>query len=254
MRVYAVINMKGGVGKTISSVNIAHILAAVHGKRVLLVDCDKQGNASKHFGVYTYETASLTDVLTIKNYSAAAAIQPTPHEDLHILPANMTLLKANKDILLDVSRPQQTRLQKALAGLDEVYDYCVIDCAPDINMSTINAMVAAHAILVPLVIDKYAFDGLAEFIDQMEGLQEFNPRLYVMGAFATMTRADSVNAGGIAWLRENSPIPMFDTTIRARAAVVKTTYTGDPLLVYAPKCAATQDYIALVGEILQREM
>ncbi|NCB30301.1 MAG: ParA family protein [Clostridia bacterium] len=250
MKIISIINMKGGCAKTVSSISIAHILAAKHGARVLLVDMDKQGNTSKFFGLYGYEAASIADVLTQKGYDAAAAVQETAYERLHVIPANMRLLLANRDILLDVSRPQQTRLKRALDALGGAYDYCIIDCAPDINMGTINALVASDAVLVPISIDKFDFDGIGELIDQVDDLTEFNPALHIAGCFITMYRRDGVNAGGLAWLRENAPIPVFDTVIRATVRVSETTYTGVPIAAHAPKSTAAMDYVALVDELL----
>lgn len=130
MKTISIINMKGGCAKTVSSISIAHIMAADYGARVLLVDMDKQGNTSKFFGLYGYEAASIADILTIKGFDAAEAVRETAYERLHVIPANMRLLIANRDILLDVSRPQQTRLKRALDALGGAYDYCIIDCAP----------------------------------------------------------------------------------------------------------------------------
>jgi chromosome partitioning protein len=252
MKTYAVINMKGGVGKTISAINIAHILSAKYGNDVLLIDCDKQGNASKFFGAYTYEQPSISTLLTERSAAAMDVIKQTACRALDLIPANMTLLTACKTVLLDTARPQQTRLAKALQGVQELYDYCIIDCAPDINMATINALVASDAVLVPLSVDKFAFDGLAELRDQIDDLTEFNPRLHIAGAFATMVRRDGVNGGGVQWLRRYAPIPVFETVIHARVAVAETTFAGIPLLQYAPKNQATLDYVKLIGEIMER--
>lgn len=252
MRIISVINMKGGCGKTVSSINIAHILTAEHGAKVLMIDMDKQGNTSKFFDIYGYEAESVADVLTVKGYNTADAVQSTRFENLDVIPANMRLLLANREVLLDATRPQQTRLKRAMETLGGRYDYCVIDCAPDINMGTINALVASDDVLVPVSIDKFAFDGLGELIDQIENLQDFNSKLKITGCFVTMLRRDKVNAGGLAWLRENCPMPMFDTAIRATVRVGETTYTGEPLMIHAPNSTATQDYRALVRELLKR--
>jgi chromosome partitioning protein len=119
-------------------------------------------------------------------------------------------------------------------------------------MGTINALVASDEVLIPISIDKFAFDGLGELVDQIEALREFNPALRIAGAFVTMYRRDNVNAGGLQWLRANSPVPMFSTAIRATVRVPETTYTGMPLLHFAPRSTAAQDYEALVREILER--
>ncbi|NFO41980.1 ParA family protein, partial [Clostridium botulinum] len=140
MRVISIINLKGGVAKTISSINIAHILATVHNKKVLLIDNDKQGNTTKFFNMHDAEELSIANVMTDKNIYIEDVIVPTQYENLDLIPANMHLLKANLDVIMDVGRPQQYRLRKALKQIDEEYDYCIIDNPPDINISVINAL------------------------------------------------------------------------------------------------------------------
>ncbi|NFO41983.1 ParA family protein, partial [Clostridium botulinum] len=140
MRVISIINLKGGVAKTISSINIAHILATVHNKKVLLIDNDKQGNTTKFFNMHDAEEPSIANVMTDKNIYIEDVIAPTQYENLDLIPANMHLLKANLDVIMDVGRPQQYRLRKALKQIDEEYDYCIIDNPPDINISVINAL------------------------------------------------------------------------------------------------------------------
>ena len=250
MKTYSIINLKGGVGKTISAINLAYNLTA-GGKSVLLIDCDKQGNTSKFFGLYGYKGYSLTDVLTQKAFTTENAITPNVLQGLDVIPANMSLLRANREILMDMARPQQTRLSRALETMDVyTYDYCIIDCAPDINMATINALVASDAVLVPVLLDKFGLDGLGELIDQVEDLRDaFNPRLHMAGCFVTNMRRDGATAGGMEWLREHSPVHVFQTAIRSTVRVVETTYAGKPLSLYAPKSTAAKDYEALTREI-----
>ena len=184
MKTICIINLKGGVAKTISAANIAHIIATVHGKRVLLIDCDKQGNISKMFGIHGYNAPTIAELLTDRDASIHEIISPSKYPNLDIITANMTLLRANMQILLDTTRPQQTRLRTALAigEIEHVYDYCVIDCAPDLNMSTINALVACDDVLIPIKIDKFAFDGLAELIEQINNTRtDLNPGLHLRG-------------------------------------------------------------------------
>jgi chromosome partitioning protein len=256
MKTISIINLKGGVGKTISAINIAHILAKIHGKRVLLIDNDKQGNTTKFFGLHSYEDLSLADVLTEKKLDILKkAIKATEYEGysgglLHVLPANMNLLHADRSILIDTSRPQQTRLRKALQHeVASYYDYAVIDCAPDFNMSVINALVASHDVLVPIKVDKFAFDGLKQLTEQIEDMQEFNPSLRLRGCFVTMKTPYSVNAQGVEWLG-NSDYPLFKTAIRKTTKVDESTFSGTPLLEYSKNSTAALDYVKLVAEYL----
>ena len=250
MKIISVINLKGGVAKTISSINMAYILRAAHGARVLLIDNDKQGNTSKFFGVYSFERDSLSDVLTKKDYPIGNAILTTKYDGLDILPANMTLLRANKEILLDVSRPQQTRLRKVLQSIVYDYDFVVIDNAPDLNMSVINALVASQDVIIPIKIDKFAFDGLDILTEQIEEVKEFNPDLRIAGCLITMFQKNSVNFQGEEYLRSILGLPVFQTTIRKTVRVDETTFAGIPLSEYARKSTAAKDYTALVDEYL----
>lgn len=250
MKTISIINLKGGVAKTISAANIAHILAVEHGKRVLLVDNDKQGNASKLFGVHSYDAPSIADVLT-QNRMALDVIVNTRYKDLSLIPANMNLLRANREVLLDSTRPQQTRLRAALKPLKALCDYCIIDCAPDINISTINALVAADYVFIPIKIDNFAFDGLSELKEQIENVQEdFNPEIKFR-CFVTCYQNNEVNRQGEEWLKERrNEYPLFNTHIRRTVKIDESTFASKPILDYSKRCGAACDYMSLVNEIL----
>lgn len=251
MKTISIINLKGGVAKTISAVNIAHILAKAFNKRVLLIDCDKQGNVSKLFGVHDYNAPSLADILT-QNRLSLDVIVNAKRENLSVIPANMNLLKANLEVMLDSTRPQQTRLRNALKDVQEYYDYCIIDCAPDINISTINALVASDYVFIPIKIDNFAFDGLAELKEQIENVKEdFNPNIKYR-CFVTCYQNNEVNRQGEEWLKQRqADYPLFDTHIRRTVKIDESTFANAPIWEYSPRCNATKDYIALVREILQ---
>ena len=249
MKIVSIINLKGGVGKTISAINIAHVLTKIHNQRVLLVDNDKQGNVSKFFGLHGEDVAGMAELLTQRGIDTQGLIKKTSYSGIHVITANMNLLNANKEVLLDMSRPQQTRLNKALLTIAGDYDYCVIDNAPDINMSVINALVASHDVLVPIKVDKFAFDGLKQLAEQIEDMQEFNPLLRLRGCFVTMKTPFSVNTQGVEWL-ESTDYPLFKTAIRKTTKVDETTFNGMPLLEYSKNSTAAQDYIKLVAEYL----
>jgi len=252
MKTISIINLKGGVAKTISAANVAHILSAVHGQRVLLVDNDKQGNISKMFGLHSYDRPSIAELLTERDANLDEIIAPTRYGLLHVIPANMTLLKANLEVLLDASRPQQTRLRTAFRRIAGEYDYSVIDCAPDINISTINALVASDDVLIPIKIDKFAFDGLAELKEQIDNTREdLNPGLRLRGCFVTSYQNNEVNRQGEAWLHGQSDYPIFATHIRRTEKVDESTFASTPIFEYSRRCGAARDYLALVREYLE---
>lgn len=251
MKTISVINLKGGVAKTISAANIAHILATRHGKRVLLVDNDKQGNASKMFGLHSYDDYSIADVMR-GGVPIEEIISPTKYANLDLIAANMTLLRANLEVLLDTTRPQQTRFRKAFAPLAGEYDYCVIDNAPDINISTINALAASDDVLIPIKIDKFAFDGLGELKEQIDNTrEELNPSLAFVGCFFTCYQNNDVNTQGEKWLRENAALALMRTRIRRTPKVDESTFAQAPILEYSRWCAASRDYVSLVEEYLK---
>lgn len=251
MKTISIINLKGGVAKTVSAINIAHILVKVHGKKVLLIDNDKQGNTSKFFGLYDPDSEhGLSELLTVRDIDVDNVIQQTGYEGLDIITANMSLLRANKEILMDVSRPQQTRLRKKLESVKDRYDYVIIDNAPDINMTVVNALVASDDVLVPIKVDQFAFDGLEQILEQIDHVSEFNSDIHFAGCFVTMYQRNNVNQQG-AELLEQQGYPMFSTRIRKTVKVDEMTFTGKPLLEYAKRSTACVDYVALVNEYLK---
>lgn len=255
MKTISIINLKGGVAKTISATNMAHILATIHNKRVLLVDNDKQGNSSKMFGAHNYNTGSIADIMTMRRPDMDTIIQRSRYENLDVVPANMKLLKANLEVMLDNTRPQQTRLKVALESVADQYDYCIIDNAPDINISTINALVASQDVLIPIKIDKFAFDGLAELKEQIDNTREdLNPKLYLKGCFVTCYQNNEVNRQGEEWLKEHKDYPLFDTHIRRTEKVDESTFATMPIMEYSRRCGATRDYLTFVKEYLSKEM
>ncbi len=253
MKKIAIINLKGGVAKTMSSVNMAHILAAVYEKRVLLIDNDKQGNTSKFFGLYGYDKPSIADLLTERNYDITKVINHTPYRNLDLISANMNLLNANLKIILDPSRQQQTILRKALEQVKDNYDYCIMDNAPDINISIINSLVAADEVIVPIKIDQFAFDGLEQLMEQFETIREFNPALNFRGCLVTQFTKNDVNLQGESYLTEQGKYPVFETHIRRTEKIDESTFASQPIIEYSRQCGASKDYLKFVKEYLVKE-
>lgn len=252
MKVISIINLKGGVAKTISSANIAYILAALHEKKVLIIDNDKQGNISKIYKRHSYDKKGVEEVMTSRDMKLKDIIQKTDYENLDIVTANMNLLRANLEVLMDQSRPQQIRFKKALAQVENEYDYCIIDNAPDINISTINALVASDDVLIPIKIDDFAFDGLSELIEQIENTKEdLNPRLELKGCFVTQYIKNDVNVQGEEYLNQTK-YPIFKTHIRRTEKIDESTFAKMPILEYSKRCGASKDYIAFVKEYLEK--
>lgn len=243
----AIINLKGGVGKSVTACNLAAELAA-KSKSVLVVDLDKQGNTSKFFGVLDYDSPSVAEVMLGEDDIMAAIVKGVDVWGVHLMPCDMRMLKANRTILMD-NGPRQFHLRDALKCVARDYDYCIMDCPPDLDMGSINALCAADWVIIPVDCDEWACDGMDEIIDQIERVQMYyNPRLKIMGAMMTKYRRTKYAADVIRQLSAQG-VPMLRTVIRYTVKVSEAKSAHKPLREFAPKCTATDDYKALAGEV-----
>ena len=250
MKTIAIINMKGGCAKTTTAVNMSHILAKEYDKKVLLIDNDKQGNLSKACGVWSYENPSIADMLTGKEEIGGVVQVVEKMPNMAVIPANMHLLTANLEIIKDEEREQQTIISKELEKVKEIFDYCIIDCPPDINVSVINALVAADEVIIPIKIDGYAFDGMDELEEQINNAKTLNPKLKFRGCLVTMYYNRDVCRQGEAWL-QNQRYPVFKTHIRRTEKADEVTFTNESLMEYSPRSGAARDYKTFVKEYLE---
>ena len=249
MKTISVLNIKGGVAKTTSTINLAAILAS-EGSKVLVVDVDAQSNSTIAFKNYDIDELSVSDVLLHKEMNILDVIKETEYENIEILPANISLAFTEKKILLDVTRNQQNRLKKALEQVNDKYDYCIIDCPPSLNMITINALVASDEVIVPIKIDKFALDGLEYLLESIEEIkEEFNPNLIFKGCFVTMDSATTVNKEIKKALKSILRDKLFDSTIRQNISVVESTFEQVPVVMYKKNSNARKDYRSLAKEV-----
>lgn len=243
----AIINLKGGVGKSVTACNLAAELAA-KSKSVLVVDLDKQGNTSKFFGVLDYDSPSVAEVMLGESGIEAAIVKGVDGLVVHLLPCDMRMLKANRTILMD-NGPRQFHLRDALECVAGDYDYCIMDCPPDLDMGSINALCAADWVIIPVDCDKWACDGMQEIVEQIEQVQAYyNPCLKIMGALMTKYRRTRYAEDIIVQLCA-SGISVLETVIRYTVKVSEAAHAGMPLLEYAPDCTAAVDYRALTEEV-----
>ena len=246
----AVINLKGGVGKSVTTCNLAAQLAAEQ-YSVLVVDVDKQGNTSKFFKRCDYEQPSLAEVLLGSAWASDAIIETSlPCVDL--LPADMRMLKANRNILMDVTEPQQYRLRDALRKVAANYCYCLMDCPPDLDMGSINALCAADWVIIPVDCDEWACDGMAEILDQIARVQMYyNPHLKILGVLLTKYRNTKYADGVITHLAQMG-VPLLHTAIRYTVRVSEAKSAHLPLRAYKKNCTAALDYADLAREIVEK--
>ena len=246
----AVINLKGGVGKSVTTCNLAAQLAAEQ-YSVLVVDVDKQGNTSKFFKRCDYEQPSLAEVL-LGSAWASDAIIDTSLPCVDLLPADMRMLKANRNILMDVTEPQQYRLRDALRKVAANYCYCLMDCPPDLDMGSINALCAADWVIIPVDCDEWACDGMAEILDQIARVQMYyNPHLKILGVLLTKYRNTKYADGVITHLAQMG-VPLLHTAIRYTVRVSEAKSAHMPLRAYKQNCPAALDYADLAREIIEK--
>lgn len=243
----AIINLKGGVGKSVTACNLAAELAA-KSKSVLVVDLDKQGNTSKFFGVLDYDQPSVAEIM-LGVCRAPGAVVDTNLAAVNLIPCDMRMLKANRMILMD-NGPRQYHLRDALKDVSN-YDYCIMDCPPDLDMGSINALCAADWVIIPVDCDEWACDGMREIIDQIEQVQiDYNPRLKIMGALLTKYRRTRYAADVIHTIAEKLPgLALLPTVIRYTVRVSEAKSAHKPLRTFSPDCTAALDYKALAEKV-----
>jgi chromosome partitioning protein len=257
-RVLALANQKGGVGKTTTAINLGTALAAV-GEVVLVVDLDPQGNASTGLGIDRKSRHRSTyDVLT-REVAVRDAIQETAVPRLHIVPSTMDLSGFELEIAHE--RDRAFRLRDALAALNQAtdggaeYTYVLIDCPPSLNLVTVNAMAAAHSILVPLQCEFFALEGLSQLLKTVEQVKTaLNPGLTIHGIVLTMFDArNNLSGQVVADVRSFMGEKVYDTIIPRNVRVSEAPSHGKPVLLYDLKCVGSQAYVRLASEIIQRE-
>ncbi len=251
-RVLAIANRKGGVGKTTTTVNVATAMAAA-GKKVLVVDLDPQGNASTSMGVNKRgRMASSYDVL-IGQAKLSEAIVWTEIPNFSIVPSSPDLAGAEIE-LVDVER-REFALKDALNREAVNYDYVLIDCPPSLSLVTINALVAANAVIVPLQCEFLALEGITDLIRNINQIKrKFNPDLELQGVVLTMyDKRNNLTQMVEEDVRNFFGKKVYQTVIPRNVKVSEAPSHGKPVLIYDFKCSGSQAYISLAGEVLKRE-
>jgi chromosome partitioning protein len=251
-RIIAMCNQKGGVGKTTTTINLGATLAE-YGRKVLIVDFDPQGAASAGLGVAAHE---LDDTI----YTELMAAKPDVHQviretgvpNLHLIPANIDLSAAEVQLVNEVAREQA--LGRVLRPITDDYDVILIDCQPSLGLLTVNALTAAHGVIIPLETEFFALRGVALLVETIEKVRDrLNPRLHTDGILATMYDARTLHSREVlARVREAFGDTVFDTVITRTVKFPDASVATEPITTYAPNHAGAYNYRKLARELISR--
>ena len=261
VRVLAICNQKGGVGKTTTAINLGTALAAI-GEKVLVIDLDAQGNASTGLGISPDNRHITTyDVLATKASIAQAAL-PTLVPNLFIVPANSDLVGLEAELLGEQNRSFKMRdaivaLNAAQRGRpsEQPFNYILIDCPPSLNVLTLNAMVAANSVLVPVQCEFFALEGISQLKQTIDGVRaSLNPSLEIQGVVLTMHDQRARLSDEVATeVRNTFGSKVYATMIPRNVKIAEAPSHGKPILLYDFKSAGSQAYVQLASEIIERE-
>lgn len=252
-RIITIANQKGGVGKTTTAINLATALAAI-GERVLIIDLDPQGNASTGLGIDRKNRVhSSYDVLIGASTVGETAVQ-TAVPNLFIIPSTMDLLGLEMEI---ASQPDRVfRLKRSLQGEEaQAFNYILVDCPPSFNLLTMNAMAAAHSVLVPLQCEFFALEGLSQLLETVNQVRRtVNPTLDIQGIVLTMFDSrNNLAQQVVSDVRSHLGDKVYHTLIPRNVRVSEAPSYGKPAILYDLKCAGSQAYLQLASEVIQRE-
>ncbi|MCC5675320.1 ParA family protein [Kocuria rhizophila] len=251
-RIIAMVNQKGGVGKTTSTINLGAALAEL-GRKVLLVDFDPQGALSAGFGSNPHELdLTVYNVMMDRSVDVWDVVQQTHVENVDLLPANIDLSAAEVQLVNEVAREQV--LASALRKVEDHYDVILIDCQPSLGLLTVNALTASHGVIIPLICEFFALRAVALLVDSISKVQDrINPKLQIDGVLATMFDSRTLHSREvIARIVDAFGDKVFDTVIKRTVKFPDATVAAEPILAFATNHPGAESYRQLARELISR--
>jgi chromosome partitioning protein len=251
-KIIAVANQKGGVGKTTTSVNLATSLAVIR-RKVLIVDMDPQGNATTGVGLDKHNAPVLLSDVLLGDATIESALQKVPNTNIDALSGGPDLTVAEFQMMRMDDR--EYMLKRALASIQDNYDYIIIDCPPSLNMLTVNSLVAANGVLIPMQCEYYALEGLSALVGSIETIKESaNPSLEIIGLLRTMyDPRNNLSRDVSKQLGEYFEDKLYNTSIPRNIRLAEAPSHGLPVLMYDKRSSGALAYLALAAEMVRKE-